>query len=121
MDSEAQRRFWERYERQLRVRKTLGMKVVIVILFSIENAVGDPDLTIQSIAEKVQKLVAAEGYEDVRITPKRVGVVVRDELGLETQRGTTTSSRRYEVVLDRERLEVLQRKFGLDQGVEFGQ
>ena len=95
----------------VRQKKMLAIQVLTAMIVEWESAwfkSGKPDLTVGSITQKVNALIAA--HSEMRyhapLSPKAVGGIVRsDVLALETER--RGPKRRYVVVWNAERIERL--------------
>jgi len=123
--------FIQEYNRQLIVERgmTLTAKVLeaLVGIHRLDQSFSDnPDpITLKRLAKGVNALIDAENAtdedeeeeeqkrsSDKRITPRKVGDIVRRQLHLRTER-SSAAKRAYVVVWDEKRIEALRKRFGL--------
>ena len=130
------RQFIQEYNRQLIVERgmTLSAKTLEALCglwFGDLNDNRVPELSMKRVAKAVNTLIDYEnegagegdaeteeqrrgGDERPRVTPKKVGEIVRKQLHLRTER-RSDQGRAYVVIWDAERVEALRRRFGLDE------
>lgn len=119
--------FIKEYNRELVIERgmTLASKVLEVILALAQGK--DPesvDLSVGNICEKVNWLVDYENYGHLMgdkrrkgdfIKARGVGSIIKNHLHLKTDRNAT--SRRFQVIWEAQRIDVLKRRFGLDDEI----
>lgn len=109
-------------ERQL----TLACRVLEAILFlrrdALDDNAGSADLSMKTIATEVNALIDFENRKpsDKRVSARKVGFIVANELYLTKERSIDPDNRRISVRWDEGRIKGLRRQFGIDDDVLCG-
>ena len=128
--------FVKRYNRELIEQRgmTAAGKVLeaILVLASLCDNPQDADLTISTIADRTNWLIDYENLGETAIAmhrrgrrprglnARRVGTIIRNDLNLDTSEREAGKRRRFKVKWEPDKIQIMQRRFGLDDDVIAG-
>lgn len=110
------RKYTQRQAQQRRTPLVERTLQAIIALWHLDVAKGrEPNLKVGRVATAVNTLdTHLDGRGLTPVTARKVGGVARRDLGLETRR-SSTYTRAFEIVPNRERLNTLRKRFGLEK------